>query len=207
MIHLATKLPIKFNIAVSGGPDSMALLDFAIQGRRQVNVIHIDHGTKFSKSAREFVEAYCVKHNIPYQTHVYNDYGMPANEEVWRNFRLDVYKQYTNKGEYVATAHHLDDLIEWGLLTFIHGKANYMKPLDKEHKLIKPFLYTEKEVLVDWCKRKEVPYLTDPTNVGDSNARAKMRASIIPVLLDIYPGMKTSMMNAAKWNSDVNQKG
>lgn len=197
MIHLACSVPRDIVLAVSGGPDSMALLDFCIRGKKNITVIHIDHGTFFAQQSREFVSNYCVNRNLKLDIYKVSSNINPT-EESWRNFRLGVYKNYTMQGKTIATGHHLDDFVEWYLLTAIHGKANFMRPSDNEYGLIKPFLYTHKETLLQWCAKKSVPYLIDPTNIGGDNARAKLRMHVIPTLLQIHPGLKQSISNKAR---------
>ncbi len=45
MIRLITPIPQRVCVAVSGGSDSMAALDFVVRGGREVRVLHFDHGT------------------------------------------------------------------------------------------------------------------------------------------------------------------
>lgn len=197
MIQLATPIPRRVVVAASGGPDSQALLSFCQRGKKDITVLHIDHGTTHGKEARAHIEKYCADHSLPLvireaPTHTKH------SENVWREFRLECYREFTSKGTYVATGAHFGDLLEWFLLTTIHGKPKFMKAVDEEHKLLKPFLLTEKEELVKWCEKFNVPYVNDPTNIGQDNARAKLRADVIPALLSIHAGMKTSIRNKFK---------
>jgi tRNA(Ile)-lysidine synthetase-like protein len=196
VIQLATPIPRSIVLAVSGGSDSMSLLSFCQRGRKQIKVIHIDHGTLFAKESRAFVEKYCAKHSLSLDVYEVPD-AIKHTEEAWRDYRLGIYKRYTSVGEFVATGHTNDDLAEWFIMSSLHGKGCFMKPVDEEHRLLKPFLYTSKEELIAWCLRFDVPFLTDPTNEGTSNARAKLR-SIMPTLLSIHPGFKSSIKNKAR---------
>lgn len=193
MFHLACKIPAEIVVAVSGGPDSQALLSFCQQGRRKITVLHVDHKTPHAVDARTLVESYCQKHHLNLVVREVS--GNSWSELEWRNERLQFYKEFTSRGLYVATGHQCDDLIEWYLFTAIHGKAQYMTSIDEEHKLIKPFLYTEKSKLIEWCKTHDVPYIIDPTNEFGSNARAILRREVIPALLKVHPGLKTSIKN------------
>ena len=56
MIRVIGNIPPKITIAVSGGADSMAVLDFLRRGHKEISVIHIDHGTVFGSVARKVVE-------------------------------------------------------------------------------------------------------------------------------------------------------
>jgi tRNA(Ile)-lysidine synthase len=195
MIQLATKIPRSACVAVSGGADSMSLLSFCHRGRKNITALHIDHRTDFGKEARKLVETYCHSNSIPLV--VKEVTTTEHNEEKWRNERLGFYRDFTSQGLFVCTGHQLDDLIEWLLLTCIHGKPKFMSPVDEEHKLLKPFLLTEKQELVEWCRKFSIPYLEDPTNTGQDNARAKLRG-IMPTLLSIHPGLRTSIKNKMK---------
>lgn len=194
MINLACPIPHKIVIAVSGGPDSMALLDFCRRGRKDITILHINHGTQHAKEAHSLVYKYAQENKIDLVVR-YTD-NVKHTENDWRNYRLEVYRGFTQQELYVATGHQLDDLVEWYLLGALHGKPKFMVP-GSPHRLIKPFLYTEKKTLVDWCNTNNVPYVNDPTNIGNSNARAILR-SIMPQLLKIHPGLKTSIGNKAQ---------
>lgn len=196
MLQLACKIPRSICIAVSGGPDSMALLSFAQRGRKDITVLHVDHKTEHAKDARTFVEGYCCKHNL--NLVVREIVGAVDGELAYREQRLGFYREFTSKGLYVATAHHANDLVEWYLLTSIHGKEKFMLPVDETHKLLKPFLYTPKSELIAWCHKFDVPFVIDPTNFGEDNSRAVLRAQVIPALLSIHPGMITTITNKAK---------
>ena len=52
-------------LACSGGPDSMAILDFLRKGNREVTVLHFNHGTEHGNQADEFLTDFCGRNNIP----------------------------------------------------------------------------------------------------------------------------------------------
>ena len=64
MIKILGNLPEKTYVACSGGPDSMAILDFLIRGRRDVTVAHFNHDTPFGRFAEKFVKSYCKNNDI-----------------------------------------------------------------------------------------------------------------------------------------------
>ena len=53
-----------FYLAVSGGPDSMACLDFFRQGKKDVTALFIDHNTEARNEGRIILEEYCAKHSL-----------------------------------------------------------------------------------------------------------------------------------------------
>ncbi len=192
MLLLAAKIPRKIVVACSGGADSMALLSFCINGRKDITVLHVDHKTEHAAQARKMVTDFCFEHKLNLEVREVET--TEHNELAWRNERLGFYREFTDKGFTVATAHHLGDAAEWYLFTALHGAAKFMAPEDKEHGLIKPFLHTEKQELIDWCDRFKVPYITDPTNAGEDNARAILRG-VMPQLLKIHSGFYSSIRN------------
>lgn len=168
----------------------MAALHWCTHDKQRIaGALHVDHGTPHAKEAREFVVEYCAEHNIPCDVHeVTGD-----SENAWRQERLRVYGQYPR----VLTAHHLDDVAEWWLLTSMRCNAKLIPWVTGN--IWHPFLLNPKRKFEDWAARNNVPHVTDPTNVGNSNDRSKLRA-IMPSLLDIYPGLhqglRTRLLNA-----------
>lgn len=195
MIRLACAIPTKITIAVSGGPDSQSLLSFCYNGRKDIVALHVNHRTQHSQDAQNLVSEYCREKKISLAIRYIPEETIGTELE-WRNARLNIYREFTKNGGFVATGHHSGDLIEWFLLSSIHGEGKLMKPIDNEYNLIKPFLLTEKKVLTDWCVANKVPYIIDPTNFkSESNCRARLRQEVIPSLLKIHPGMATSIKN------------
>ena len=133
MLHLLGKIPNKVILACSGGPDSMAVLDFLLKGGRKVPVAYFDHQTEHSGPALRFLEEYC----FPNKENVYLYVGEPqspydarlSKEEYWRNERyawlttLAKRCGWKDKEDYkIITCHHLDDQVEQYLFSTLNGK-------------------------------------------------------------------------------------
>ena len=63
-INQLFRTPIEVTLACSGGPDSMAILDFLRQGRKKIQVAHFNHGTDQSDEAEDVVKFYCKQYDI-----------------------------------------------------------------------------------------------------------------------------------------------
>lgn len=176
-------LPLNAWVAVSGGVDSMAVLDFLTNGKSRIDgAIYINHGTDFSNEAEKLVEEFCEKKSIKLDKH-----KIAADSEArWRFQRRWIYGKYSS----VITAHHLDDVAEWWIMTSLRGQPRLIPWVSGN--VHHPFLASRKEAFREWAKQKEVPFLDDPTNVGNYNDRAKIRA-IMPALLDVYPGIHQTL--------------
>ena len=120
MIKLLGNVPRKIAIAVSGGPDSMAALDFLSKGKREILALYFNHGTVHAKDAEHLVADYCSSRDIPYVVGNISrsKYKKESQEEYWRNER---YRFFESLDGPVITAHHLDDVVEWWTFTSFHG--------------------------------------------------------------------------------------
>tara|TARA_Y100000310_G_scaffold9417_1_gene9841 strand:+ start:23739 stop:24347 length:609 start_codon:yes stop_codon:yes gene_type:complete len=190
MIRLIGKIPNSCYVSCSGGPDSMAALDFVIRGRRKPTVIHFDHGTDHASDARELVEKYCYDKQVKLIVHEIT--GSPSKGESqeawWRDRRYEVLNAL---GGIVVTGHNLNDVAEWWIFTSLRGNPCIMPYQTKN--VIKPFIPTHKEILENWCIRKNIPFVCDPTNFGKRFARSRIRHNIIPEALEVNPGFLTVM--------------
>ena len=188
MIKLLGKVPDTVYVACSGGPDSMAALNFLHHGRRHVKVAHFDHGTLHADAAREFVVKYCKKNNLEYVlgTVGRKRLSTESREEYWRNER---YRFFEELDAPIVTAHHLDDVAEWWIFTSLHGESKLITYQNGD--VIRPVLMTHKEELMAWTKRRNVPYVNDPSNKNLAYMRNLIRHRIMPQCLKVNPGLTT----------------
>lgn len=187
MISVLGSIPNKVAVAVSGGADSMAVLNFLSRSNRDVKALYFNHGTDFSEKAELFVSNYCHENSIKLEVgRVTRDrYNDESKEEFWRNERYSFFSNFLDRK--IITCHHLDDAVETWLFTSIHGTPRTI-PYKRDH-FIRPFLITRKSDLVSWCIRKEVPFLEDPSNADTSYMRNYIRHTLMPNVLSINPGI------------------
>jgi tRNA(Ile)-lysidine synthase len=188
MIKLLGKVPDAIYIACSGGSDSMAVLNFLSNSRRQVKVAHFDHGTMHADAARTFVVDYCEKNGIPYVLGTVGRKRLDteSREEYWRNER---YRFFEELDAPIITAHHLDDVAEWWIFTSLHGESKLIPY--QNGSVIRPFLMTHKQELMSWAKQRHVPFVTDPSNKNCAYMRNLIRHRIMSQCLKVNPGLKT----------------
>lgn len=204
MLKILGQLPKdKFAIAVSGGSDSMAILNFLSKTRKKdITVLFFDHQTKTSFSAMKFLEKYCQdnQYNLvigSIQTEKNKDTSW---EEYWRNERLKFFHSFKMP---VITGHNLDDAVETYLFNACNGKLYSINYQNKN--VIRPFLLTKKENLKKWCEQKQIPYIEDETNQDVNFARNRIRHLMVPQALLVNPGLYTVMqkMVLAKFKEDT----
>lgn len=170
----------------------MALLDFCISGRRDVNVLNFHHGTDFSEKAGDMVRDFCTAKGVSFnQVHIADKPSecKMSMEEYWSGVRR---LRYEAVDGVVATGHNLDDAVEWWMMTCMRGSPRLMPVTNGT--VTRPFLLTKKSELVEWCDRKSVPYIVDPTNLDGSNDRGKIR-EMMPLFEKVNPGIRTTIRN------------
>ena len=188
MIHLSFSPPKDVAVAVSGGCDSMAVLDFLRRSSRNVTALHFNHGTPNADAYERLVEKYCAEHKIPLITGALDD--VPDDgaslEDFWRRERYAFFKEAHGLLP-VITCHHLDDVAETWLFTSLHGTPRLIPAARGVY--LRPFLETRKAVFEDWCDRKGVPYIEDPSNNDTRFMRNFIRHEMIPKALRVNPGL------------------
>lgn len=189
MIKLLGKLPRKITVALSGGVDSMALLDF-LHRNHQVDAAFFNHGTENSDRAQEFVVKFCTEKNI--KLHLGKIYTVhrgreQSPEEHWREERYNFLGQF----ETVVTAHHLDDVAETWVWSSLHGTSSLMPY--RRGNVFRPFLLNRKYDLEDWARRKNVRWIEDASNNDIAYTRNYIRHQLMPGVLRVNPGIHTML--------------
>ena len=190
MIHMLGEIPKEVAVAVIGGADSMAALDFLRRSRKCI-ALHYNHGTPYAPSAESVVKEYCVAHEIPLYIGRLNEEAPSgvSMEAWWRDKRYDFFESTTELP--VVTAHHLDDVVENWIFTSMNGNP-FLIPHQRDQ-FIRPFLTTEKTDFTLWCVRKGVPTIDDPSNDDTKYRRNYIRHTMMPHVLTINPGIKKTI--------------
>lgn len=182
-------------IGLSGGPDSMCLLDILLSLKKKLNIIcaHINHNIREeSKDELTFVKKYCEDKNLIIETTTFEKKSYETNysEQELREKRYEFFVQIINKhnADYLFTAHHGDDLIETVLMRLTRGStlkgySGFQVETPKEnYKIIKPLIYTTKDEIDEYNKENNVPSVIDKTNKEDIYTRNRYRNHILPFL-------------------------
>jgi tRNA(Ile)-lysidine synthase len=186
MIRLQGKLPRDLYIGVSGGLDSMVVLDF-LRRAHDVTVLTFDHGSEYHVKARNLLGRYCADYNIQIIDGRISNIEKPRDlslEEYWRNER---YAFFSNYSKLVITAHHLDDILETWLWSSCHGLSKII-PYNHNN-VIRPFRLNTKAELTEWAARNNVPHLEDISNQDTRFMRNYIRHNLVNHALHVNPGL------------------
>ena len=184
MIKLLTQLPRNITVAFSGGIDSVAAVDF-LRRSHVVTCAFFHHRTENSTKAHQFVTQFCEERNLPLVVGILNK-QKPKGKSMEEHWRDERYKFFDNFGT-VVTAHHLDDCVETYLWSMMHCTAKEIPY--RRNRVVRPFLLTKKQDLVNWAWDNDVPWSEDNTNKDTKYMRNYVREYIVPHALEVNPGL------------------
>lgn len=169
--------PGKYVVAVSGGVDSVVLLDLlATQPDLDLIVAHFDHGIRedSAENAR-FVEVLAGRMKLPYYVSR-EELGANASEALARERRYEFLRALADKHHAkIITAHHGDDVIETVAINLTRGTGwRGLAVLDSSD-VVRPLLDVHKHQLLDYAKRRQLDWYEDSTNASDKYLRNRLR--------------------------------
>jgi tRNA(Ile)-lysidine synthase len=185
MIKVQRELPRHLVVACSGGVDSMAAANFLKRNHR-VTLQFVHHGTETSDQAHEFLYDYAKDNNMSLCVSKIST-RVPrgvSQEEHWRNERYKVFHSWDCP---VVTGHHLDDCVETWIWSSMHGEGKVIPYQNKN--VIRPFRLNRKQEFIDWCKRKNVSWIEDKSNIDTKYIRNYIRNNVVDQMLVINPGL------------------
>ncbi len=181
---------LKYIVGVSGGNDSMALLNMLNEKGYLIYVCHVNYHIRHdSNEDQVLVEKYCKSHQIPYfiKEVDLHDYHEDNLEMKARLIRYDFYREIgkLHHIHHVILAHHLGDVLETMIMQLQRGNVKgYLgiqeKTVIQDMVIVRPLLNTTKQELRDYCALQHVDYHEDYTNHDDHYRRNAIRLHVLP---------------------------
>jgi len=184
-------------VGLSGGPDSVFLLDYLVQqkdrfGITQIVAAHLNHEWREDTHKDElFCKKICEKLNVPLVVKKLSEYEkeikFDGSKEAYarkarRKFFQEVRSEYN--ADLIALAHHLQDQEETFFIRLVRGTSlsglTCMWPKSGDY--IRPLLQTNKKDIIDFLEKNNIEYLIDPTNISPEFLRNRIRAKVLPAL-------------------------
>ena len=174
----------RFGVAVSGGPDSMALLYLAARAfPGRVAAVTVDHGLR-AESAGEatMVARWCAGQGIAHAT-LAPDAPVTGNVQAWaRAMRYRLIEQWrVRQGlDWIMTAHHADDQLETLLMRLNRGSGvgGLAGVRAQSGRVIRPLLGERKAVLQALADAQGLPHAQDPSNIDLRFDRVYLRRAL-----------------------------
>ncbi|HFB52371.1 MAG TPA: tRNA lysidine(34) synthetase TilS, partial [Anaerolineae bacterium] len=205
-------------VAVSGGADSVCLLDvlrrLAPALNLKLHVAHLNHQLRGDAAAADadFVRDLARRWQLPV-TIGQADVAQLARqqkksvEDAARAARYDFLRQVARKihAEKIAVGHNADDQSETVLLHFLRGAGldglRGMLPRtpqpDGGAPLIRPLLEIPRTEIEAYCRAQNLPFRTDATNRDENFTRNRVRHSLLPLLETFNPNIRAALRRTA----------
>lgn len=175
-------------VAVSGGVDSMVLLDLLRQrpGMKLV-VAHLDHGIREDSAAdRKLVQGVAKKHGLAF-VHKAGKLGPQASEAKARAVRYAFLQSVkrASGAKAIMTAHHQDDVLETAIINLMRGTGRRgLTSLKSSSALLRPLIGYSKDQIQDYAVEHGLSWREDETNADPAYLRNYVRANVLPKFTD-----------------------
>lgn len=186
-------------IAVSGGVDSVVLLDALVNHRLnelttqnlqpttyEIVVAHVDHGIRSdSADDAQWVSELAAHYGCDF-TATKLRLGVGASEEAAREERYSFLRQVCNtNGAQLVTAHHQNDLVETMIINLLRGTSwRGLAPMTN-FEIWRPLINAPKQLVLEYAKKYQLSWREDSTNQNQEYLRNYIRLTLLPKLLSV----------------------
>ncbi|MDH4179018.1 MAG: tRNA lysidine(34) synthetase TilS [Armatimonadota bacterium] len=200
-------------VALSGGPDSTALLHALVQikGRHRfrLRVAHVHHGIREADADTDAraAAAFARKVGVPFSQHradvpAYAESHGLSMEAAAREVRYRLLESTANRfgANRIATGHTANDQAETILLNLLRGTGPRglagIPPV--RGRIIRPLLGVTREAVQHYCDSQQLPYRIDASNRDVAFARNRVRHELMPVLERFQPTLVSTLSRLAE---------
>lgn len=191
------ELEDKIVLGVSGGPDSISMLNILNEIKEELNfeiyVAHINHMIREeAEDDEKYVQSYCEKNNIHFFAKRIDVKQVANNmktgtEEAGRKIRYDFFEEVMQKvgANKIAIAHNKNDKIETIIMNLLRGSGTSgLKGIEpvRDNKYIRPLIECERQEIEQYCEENNLNPRIDKTNFENDYTRNKIRNIIIPYI-------------------------
>ena len=211
----------KIVVAVSGGPDSMALLNTLYNLREQLKcklyVAHVNHMIRaVADDETEYVKEFCKNKDISFYMKKVNVLKLAqeqkiSTEEAGRNERYNFFEEIYNMvdANKIAIAHNANDNAETVLMNIIRGTGiSGLKGIEpiRFNKYIRPLIETQRKDIENYCKDNFLNPKYDESNKENIYTRNKVRNILIPLIKEEFnPNIIQAINRLSDLASDENR--
>lgn len=216
----------KVLLAVSGGPDSMALLELfhrlAPDLGVSLHVVHLNHQFRGAEAAEdgEFVRQESERRGIPatilsYNVPAYRERRGLSSQDAAHRIRYALFLQVAKKvgADRLAVAHHRDDQVETVLINILRGTGlEGLRGMEVRRRwtrtgrfyIIRPLLNLSRNEITGFLESEGIPHRLDKSNLKAVYLRNKVRLQLLPLLEEEYnPALRDSLLSLSALMGDV----
>ncbi|MCL2102730.1 MAG: tRNA lysidine(34) synthetase TilS [Syntrophorhabdaceae bacterium] len=180
-------------VALSGGPDSVFLLDRLLRQKKKVVLAHVNHSLRGKESDKDakFVEELAKRRGLELKSvKVSLGSARAGIEEKARKIRREFLEKTCRESDGIlATGHTADDQVETILMRFFEGAGiGGLKgiPVDSVNGPLRPIINVWKEEVLDYLNKNLMPFRLDRSNLDSGFERNWIRNELIPILEKRY---------------------
>ena len=187
----------KIVLAVSGGPDSIFMLDILNKLKQKIKfeivVAHVNHMIREeANNDEEYVKDFCKKRDIEFYSKridviEYANNKKIGTEEAGRKVRYDFFEEIlkiTNSNK-IAIAHNKNDKAETIIMNLLRGTGTLglkgIEPI-RDNKYIRPIIEIDRTYIEKYCEENNLQPRIDKTNFENIYTRNKIRNIVIPYI-------------------------
>ena len=190
-------------LAVSGGRDSMVLLDVFARNfpERVACVATFDHGSGAAATrAAALVERSARSLGLPFRGGHLENAAIPRREAAWRDARWRFLRAVSSEvGAAVATAHTLDDQVETVFMRALRGSgARGLAGLFARSDVVRPLLSITRDEVAEYARELGIEWVEDPSNESRAHLRNRARRDLLPALERADPGFSSELVDLAR---------
>jgi tRNA(Ile)-lysidine synthase len=188
-------------VAVSGGPDSVCLLDTLYRLRDPLGidlvVAHFDHGLRpgEDESETQFVESLAQSLTLAFKTKRTESVlmaGASSLEERAREARYRFLEEVRNetRAQKIALGHNLNDQAETVLMRLLRGSGPSGLggiPPQREDRVVRPLIELTRDEIQGYLAKRGLRYVSDPSNRDTTFLRNRIRLELIPQIRKYQP--------------------
>ncbi|MFN2457381.1 MAG: tRNA lysidine(34) synthetase TilS [Chitinophagaceae bacterium] len=204
-LHLLDS-PKFFIAAVSGGVDSVVLVELCKQAGLNFCIAHCNFGLRGEESLHDefFVKSHGKKYSV--EVHVKRfDTKQSALEkktsiqETARDLRYNWFEELRGElsANYILTAHHANDNIETVLMNFFRGTGLHglTGMRDLQAYTLRPLLQFNREEIEQFAKEHKLEWVEDSSNQSNKYTRNFFRNELLPAIKKVYPQVEENLLD------------
>ena len=179
-------------ISVSGGVDSLSLVDVLSSFGIRFELLHFNHGTRPVENLIEEKRILDLGLELGVKVNVFHfDISLDEKnfEHKARNLRKKVYDDFIKKNYWVYTAHHIDDSFEWSLMQSFKQsgvKSTLGIPVFNRG-VVRPFMSVTKKQILRYARARQLEWFEDSSNFNEKFERNFLRLHMTNKIMKRYP--------------------
>jgi tRNA(Ile)-lysidine synthase len=186
-------------VLLSGGADSVCLVDVASRLGARVSALHVNYGLRAESDSDEaFCRRLCERLGVPLAV---ERVSLPAGnlQAEARELRYALAERHAGGGLY-ATAHTATDQAETVVyrLAVSPGRRALLGMAARRGQLVRPLLEVSRQDTRDYCRERGLDWVEDVSNTDPRFARARVREEVLPVLRDLNPAAERTIVETSR---------